>query len=71
MVSWRALGNEESASKPVEGLRPLKLSDFRDALKEVAASVSEESATLRELREWNEIYGVGGSRKAAKLSYFI
>lgn len=40
-------------------------------LLQVCASVSSESANMNELLQWNELYGEGGSRKKAALSYFM
>jgi hypothetical protein len=38
---------------------------------QVCASVSSDSANMTELVQWNELYGEGGSRKKAALSYFM
>jgi len=51
-------------------LRPINIEDFRNALLEVSASVSENAHAISELRRWNEMYGEGGSRKKPSLSYF-
>ncbi|KAI4326463.1 hypothetical protein MLD38_031776 [Melastoma candidum] len=52
-------------------IRPLKMDDFKHAHEQVCASVSSESMTTNEMLQWNELYGEGGSRKAASLSYFM
>ena len=38
---------------------------------QVCASVSSDSANMTELLQWNDLYGEGGSRKKAALSYFM
>ncbi|GAA0148941.1 hypothetical protein LIER_08246 [Lithospermum erythrorhizon] len=52
-------------------VRPLSMEDFEYAHQQVSASVSSESATMKALLEWNELFGVGGSRKEVFLSYFL
>jgi len=52
-------------------LRPLRMSDFEKAKKEVSASVSEDAQSIGELRKWNEMYGEGGSRRKTTLSYYV
>ncbi|PIM98508.1 AAA+-type ATPase [Handroanthus impetiginosus] len=37
----------------------------------VAASFAAEGAIMAELKQWNELYGEGGSRKKEQLSYFL
>jgi hypothetical protein len=37
----------------------------------VAASFAAEGAIMSELRQWNELYGEGGSRKKQQLTYFL
>ena len=38
---------------------------------QVAASFSSEGAGMNELKQWNDLYGEGGSRKKEQLSYFL
>jgi len=38
---------------------------------QVAASFAAEGAGMNELRQWNDLYGEGGSRKKEQLSYFL
>lgn len=38
---------------------------------QVAASFAAEGAGMNELKQWNELYGEGGSRKQEQLSYFL
>ncbi|EPS61247.1 hypothetical protein M569_13551, partial [Genlisea aurea] len=56
------------------GIRSLSMNDFVEAKKQVAASVAAEgSMIMEELKQWNELYGEGGSRKnnEQQLSYFL
>ncbi|KAL5727153.1 hypothetical protein ACHQM5_000379 [Ranunculus cassubicifolius] len=52
-------------------LRPLNMEDMRQAKSQVAASFASEGSIMSELRQWNELYGEGGSRKKQQLSYFL
>ncbi|ESQ36643.1 hypothetical protein EUTSA_v10006579mg [Eutrema salsugineum] len=52
-------------------IRPLSMNDFKAAHEQVCASVSSDSSNMNELQQWNELYGEGGSRKKASLSYFM
>ena len=54
-------------------LRSINAHDFEEALKQVVASVSEDSSVMSDLREWHAKYGEGSERTAwnPKLSYFI
>ncbi|XP_062074468.1 ribosome biogenesis ATPase RIX7 [Humulus lupulus] len=52
-------------------LRPLNMEDFRQAKNQVAASFAAEGSIMNELRQWNEQYGEGGSRKKEQLTYFL
>ncbi|EOY24880.1 P-loop containing nucleoside triphosphate hydrolases superfamily protein isoform 1 [Theobroma cacao] len=70
--------NTEDASTTKDGaeeriitLRPLNLEDFRQAKNQVAASFSSEGAGMNELKQWNDLYGEGGSRKKEQLTYFL
>lgn len=38
---------------------------------QVAASFAAEGAGMSELKQWNDLYGEGGSRKQKQLSYFL
>ncbi|OWM77989.1 hypothetical protein CDL15_Pgr018558 [Punica granatum] len=64
-------------SRPVPSLysssdvRPLKMEDFKRAHDQVCASVASDSVNMNELVQWNDLYGEGGSRKKASLSYFM
>ncbi|XP_049376346.1 uncharacterized protein LOC125841288 [Solanum stenotomum] len=52
-------------------IRPLNMADFKEAKKQVAASFAAGGAIMSELKQWNESYGEGGSRKKEQLSYFL
>ncbi|CAL0311405.1 unnamed protein product [Lupinus luteus] len=62
---------EEFKQERVINLRPLNMQDFKEAKKQVAASYAAEGAGMSELKQWNELYGEGGSRKQEQLSYFL
>jgi hypothetical protein len=38
---------------------------------QVAAGFASEGSIMSELRQWNELYGEGGSRKKPQLTYFL
>ncbi|KAL4335336.1 hypothetical protein GQ457_07G008370 [Hibiscus cannabinus] len=59
------------AEERVITLRPLSMEDFRQAKNQVAASFASEGAGMNELKQWNELYGEGGSRKKEQLTYFL
>ncbi|KAK7315174.1 hypothetical protein VNO77_33709 [Canavalia gladiata] len=52
-------------------LRPLNMEDMRQAKGQVAASFASEGSVMNELKQWNELYGEGGSRKKQQLTYFL
>ena len=62
------LGMQESAK-----LRPIRMEDFEEALKDVVPTVSPESMVIEELKQWAAKYGEGGNRNAHNnsLTYFI
>ncbi|XP_068644815.1 uncharacterized protein [Aristolochia californica] len=62
---------EEEKGERVITLRPLNMEDMRLAKNQVAASFAAEGANMNELKQWNELYGEGGSRKKEQLSYFL
>lgn len=62
---------EEAIEEKVITIRPLKMEDFREAKNQVAASFASEGSIMGELKQWNEQYGEGGSRKKEQLSYFL
>ncbi|GBG68992.1 hypothetical protein CBR_g3691 [Chara braunii] len=52
--------------------RALSMDDMRNAKKEVCASVASGTGIMKELEEWNEQYGEGGSgKKKEQLTYFM
>ncbi|KAK7279886.1 hypothetical protein RJT34_24945 [Clitoria ternatea] len=52
-------------------LRPLNMEDMRQAKSQVAASYATEGSIVNELKQWNDLYGEGGSRKKQQLTYFL
>ncbi|CAN4085838.1 unnamed protein product [Withania somnifera] len=62
---------EEATEEQVIGLRPLNMEDMRQAKNQVAASFASEGSVMSELKQWNDLYGEGGSRKKQQLSYFL
>ncbi|KAK7251380.1 hypothetical protein RIF29_34524 [Crotalaria pallida] len=65
------VAEEEVKQERVITLRPLNMQDFKEAKNQVAASFSAEGAGMSELKQWNDLYGEGGSRKQKQLSYFL
>ncbi|KAK7253070.1 hypothetical protein RIF29_37476 [Crotalaria pallida] len=65
------LDAEEVKQERIFSLRPLNMQDFKEAKGQVAASFAAEGAGMNELKQWNELYGEGGSRKQEQLSYFL
>ncbi|XP_042481208.1 calmodulin-interacting protein 111 isoform X2 [Macadamia integrifolia] len=62
---------EEPKEERVITLRPLNMEDMRQAKNQVAASFAAEGSIMSELKQWNDLYGEGGSRKREQLSYFL
>lgn len=56
---------------PTVALRALRMADFVSARQTVSISVSEDAASVAELRAWNDVYGENGSRKPAPLPYYM
>ena len=52
-------------------MRKIGVEDFRSAIRIVGPSVSNDTATMSELRRWNETFGDGGSKASAPLTYFM
>ncbi|CAM0953519.1 unnamed protein product [Alopecurus aequalis] len=61
----------ESDKEAAIDLRPLTMEDLRQAKNQVAASFATEGAVMSELKQWNDLYGEGGSRKKQQLTYFL
>lgn len=61
----------EGATGETTTLRPLTMEDLRLAKDQVGASLASEGSVMTALKEWNELYGKGGSRKKEQLSYFL
>ncbi|XP_047340885.1 peroxisomal biogenesis factor 6-like [Impatiens glandulifera] len=64
-------GEVETEEKRSITIRPLNMADFREARTQVAASFAAEGAIMSELKQWNSLYGEGGSRKKEQLTYFL
>ncbi|CBI22603.3 uncharacterized protein LOC100257581 [Vitis vinifera] len=62
---------EEAKEEKEIVLRPLNMEDMRQAKNQVASSFASEGAVMNELKQWNELYGEGGSRKKKQLTYFL
>lgn len=62
---------QEKKEDKVIKIRPLNMTDFREAKNQVAASFAAEGSIMNELKQWNDLYGEGGSRKKEQLSYFL
>ncbi|XVE64308.1 hypothetical protein DITRI_Ditri07aG0090700 [Diplodiscus trichospermus] len=62
---------EEDKEEQVITLRPLDMEDMRQAKNQVAASFASEGSVMGELKQWNDLYGEGGSRKKQQLTYFL
>lgn len=43
----------------------------RNGVMQVAASFAAEGSVMSELKQWNDLYGEGGSRKKQQLTYFL
>lgn len=50
---------------------PLILTKYILVAMQVAASFASEGSIMGELKQWNELYGEGGTRKKKQLSYFL
>uniref|UniRef100_A0A1J3CQ74 Spastin n=1 Tax=Noccaea caerulescens TaxID=107243 RepID=A0A1J3CQ74_NOCCA len=62
---------EEASVERDITLRPLNMEDMRKAKNQVAASFASEGSGMNELKQWNDLYGEGGSRKKEQLTYFL
>ncbi|BBH03412.1 P-loop containing nucleoside triphosphate hydrolases superfamily protein, partial [Prunus dulcis] len=60
---------KEHKEERVITLRPLNMEDFKQAKSQVAASFASEGAMMNELKQWNDQYGEGGSRKREHFEY--
>ncbi|XP_028751224.1 uncharacterized protein LOC114754176 isoform X2 [Neltuma alba] len=66
-----ASDTQDDGEEQVIALRPLNMEDMRQAKSQVAASFAAEGSIMAELKQWNELYGEGGSRKKQQLTYFL
>lgn len=67
----QADGKPTPALSSSTDIRPLNIDDFKNAHEQVCSSVATEFQITRELQQWNELYGEGGSRRKNTLGYFI
>ncbi|XP_074291592.1 uncharacterized protein LOC141618394 [Silene latifolia] len=61
---------DDKQEEPIN-LRSLNMEDMKQAKNQVAASFASEGAVMNELKQWNELYGEGGTRKKQQLTYFL
>ncbi|KAF7093908.1 hypothetical protein CFC21_096285 [Triticum aestivum] len=59
-------GRPEPALLTADDIRPLRMDDFKSAHDQVCASVPLDSENMRELIQWHDQYGDGGSRRKSK-----
>ncbi|KAK7391309.1 hypothetical protein VNO78_19723 [Psophocarpus tetragonolobus] len=70
--SENSLDANEDKENQVITLRPLNMEDMRQAKSQVTASFAADGSIMSELKEWNELFGEGGSRKKQQhLTYFL
>ncbi|TVU35870.1 hypothetical protein EJB05_17777 [Eragrostis curvula] len=65
---------DEVAEGETEGaiaLRPLNMEDLKHAKDQISASCAIEGPAMNDIKQWNELYGKGGSRKKQQLTYFL
>ncbi|KAG6429479.1 hypothetical protein SASPL_107530 [Salvia splendens] len=68
---YDSASKEETKEEKTISLRPLNMEDFKQARNQVAASFASGGSIMAELKQWNDLYGEGGSRKTEQLSYFL
>lgn len=62
---------KEEVEETVITLRPLTMEDLKQAKSQISPSFASEGVGMNELKEWNEMYGEGGSRKKQSPTYFL
>lgn len=62
---------KEDVEETVITLRPLTMEDLKQAKNQISPSFASEGVGMNELKEWNELYGEGGSRKKQSPTYFL
>ncbi|XP_028773191.1 uncharacterized protein LOC114730313 [Neltuma alba] len=70
-TSEDATGIKETEKDEAITLRPLNMEDMKYAKSQIAASFAAEGSIMSKLKQWNDLYGEGGSRKKEQLSYFL
>ncbi|KAF8779201.1 hypothetical protein HU200_002878 [Digitaria exilis] len=61
----------KSDTEETIALRPLTMEDLKQAKEQVGPSLASEGIVMNEIKQWNELYGKGGSRKKEQLTYFL
>ncbi|KAL8170567.1 hypothetical protein V2J09_022371 [Rumex salicifolius] len=61
----------DAEEEEVINLRALNMDDMKWAKSQIASSFASQGAVMNELKQWNELYGEGGSRKMEQLTYFL
>ncbi|KAK3164816.1 hypothetical protein QOZ80_1AG0025190 [Eleusine coracana subsp. coracana] len=61
----------KSETEETVSLRPLTMEDLKQAKEQVGPSFASEGIVMNEIKQWNELYGKGGSRKKEQLTYFL
>ncbi|KAF8657509.1 hypothetical protein HU200_060071 [Digitaria exilis] len=61
----------KSDTEEIIALRPLTMEDLKQAKEQVGPSLASEGIVMNEIKQWNELYGKGGSRKKEQLTYFL
>lgn len=61
----------DTERNPLLHLRPLRYDDFKKARETLTSTVSEDSTSISELRQWNDTFGEGGNRKKSVPTYFM
>ncbi|KAI4348007.1 hypothetical protein L6164_008771 [Bauhinia variegata] len=69
--STEAASDVKDKEEQVITLRNLNMEDMRQAKSQVSASFVSEGSIMTELKQWNDLYGEGGSRKKQQLTYFL
>lgn len=67
----QADSNADEDVSAAKALRQLDMADFVAAMEQVGSSVSQDALHMNELKQWNESFGEGGSRKKTPLPYFL
>ncbi|XP_062206156.1 peroxisomal ATPase PEX6-like isoform X2 [Phragmites australis] len=69
--SEKGIKGETEETDETTAIRPLNMEDLRQAKDQVAASFASGGVVMNDIKEWNELYGKGGSRKKQQPTYFL